>query len=528
MISDISLIVVVGLIGVLFILVRFWRSIYSLLTKRLPPKLKNKLLQRWAPTSAAGSPFFDRIMEYFITLTVTFVSFYSGYVLSIKKANDDEKKSALELLKQAESRCESLEGLLQGYTKISNEPTQTGKLSDSEVVTNYFNNSIVQPFYMTEAITPERMLKYLSPRSLEVLTGLEEGEKVAHYHVVDTSLSFLQRHISFIAFMKFEYLRDSLIRSERLYIQDSISLGELDSIQDHINRKGVGASYAVDPFLTQHVILDTTGNKASSDFDESETEIESDPEIDSLWRYCYLMIGILNGKPQFSTNGFFLKEKRHLFLVTTYQAMTAWAVWDTSHQDKQQKPFVDTINLRIYSKVNHKCVFFPIDIAKIKRESKKIHAYSEPDVYFFKIPDTNFEAQYEINTINSFLAVDRSKYRIPDRLIVVGSPNLAFTNSREQAEAKAELNFSEIMGSYNIKLYYPGVQAADPVNYKINLSLDDSYWGAPVFFKELVPDVEKFREVLIFGGIYTGHDVNNVAGMAVRPEKIIEEIAKLK
>lgn len=528
MIANVNPIFAAAIFGLVLIIVRFWRTILYLLVKKYFTKQEGEPVLTKSATPTPKEQLFDRIIEYLLTITVTFISFYAAYLLSIKKTADDQKQAAIELLQQAEVRCSSLKGLLKTYTTNSLKG-KSFTPSDSEVVTNYCNNSMAQPLYITDAISIEKILSYLSPKGFEVLSGLEESQKVAHNNIIDTTLSYLHRHIAFIAFMRFEYLRDTLIRSEREYFQGKIKSKRLDSVQDYVNQKNTALANAVNPRVYSQLTLDTTANRDNFTPEEPDTDIIRAPEIDSLWRYCYLMDGPYNHKKfEITANCFFFRKNKNLYLVSTYGSMTSWNPWDTSATGYQAMPFPDTFYIRLFSKSTHACTYIPIDISKIKKESKRIRGYSEPDVYFLKIVDTTIETKYEINTINKFLAFDRSKYQKPYQVIIVGSPMSAFKRPQDYCQAQAEINFSDVMGPYELNLFYRGIGHADSVNYDISSPMDDTYWGSPIFFKELMPEVDRFRQILIFGGIYTGPQVNKTAGMAVRPEQIIRRLAALK
>ena len=529
---------VAGLIGMLLIILKYRDTVYALGFRRLFVWISYRLgvsprilpVRKTVRLTIDGNfwSFLEKLADYFLTIIVAFISFYSAYALSLKESADDQNQKSKELLQSAELRCTFLTAMLKKYTNTNSEGVLTTRLTDSEVVTNCCRNSVTQPFYITEVVATNHILSFLTLRGYEVLSVLEQNEQVAHNNLIDTSLSYFDRHMSFIAFMRFEQLRDTLIHSERNLL-DSLTPGSLAKIESNICDENNALSRAANSRLYSQLKLEPDSNQSNQSDGLAESEfIVNDLNTDSLWRYSYLLVGDYKGRATIIANCFFVRKNGQLYLATAYEVLTSWKSWDVSKFGARINPYPDTLELRLFQNSTHRSIFFPIDISKIKRDAKSIRAQAEPDIYFYKLPDTSIQHKFEICTIDSLFSFDSYESKHASDLLIVGCPKTEFNSTRDYAQLRAEIFPSTVFGLYEQYIYYTDTPIRDSTNYMITLAPDKYLCGSPVFFEELLPEVDHYRKVLRFGGMYTGNDIRAPRGSAIRPEQIVRSFQRIK
>jgi hypothetical protein len=247
--------------------------------------------------------------------------------------------------------------------------------------------------------------------------------------------------------------------------------------------------------------------------------------LDSLNQYTYLMLGVYQGNIVKRMNCFFTRYGHKLYLVSTNSNFTGWTPLDSSKMGARLIPYPDTLALRVFRKSNHHCIYWNIDIREIKRNSIFSHFWHKPDIYLYKITDTNFEKEFDIRTIDSFAKQNRPDDGGPDEIYLAGFAPSKLTDG-DYYHAVPAVYKNSVFGRFEDYLFYTNIRDPDSINYNIFLVFDNGLAGSPVFFRVSRPEGFEIKTFLTFGGVFLGNCRIDESGKAVRPRQVLQALDK--
>lgn len=230
----------------------------------------------------------------------------------------------------------------------------------------------------------------------------------------------------------------------------------------------------------------------------------NDPTTDSLRKYSYLLAvykdSLLAGETgskwhlQGITTGFFVKEKGELYLVSSYHVFTQTSVVPGASQGM----VLDVMRLRIFNPTLG-IGFLTIDLRKIKERGKTISLYTAPDVYAYKISDTNF-LKMKINTLDDILKTDRDKKGANIQAIAFGFPNMPKDEKIDFNSYKDSLYKGALASknSYSAIVEFNGI---DSLNTILNPASFNGASGSPVFYVYSKKEGNRKVEWIEFAGV---------------------------
>ena len=526
--SDYRLVLLAVAIGCIVILIKFTIPKINVALSKIPiPRLK-KLLWLFLPKIKPLQPFVDRIFDYVLAICVAFISFYSANLLSLKKTSDEQKTKSEQLLKHAISRCKHYEFVIKRYAAYpefsTNAPYQP---SDSEIISRYYIYSTLQPFYLTDAVSPTQTLAFISATGYNVLSVLEGNEQIALKIVRDTSVSFYNRHKTLNAVQKFDSLRRVLLELEYKTLMHNDSFG-LAKVQDSINC--VNSNF----ILTLWPRAYNTYWKSDSDrvlnYDGSLThqgcQNNEWPVFDSLRKYAYLLRGISKGQDMDMATCFFVRKSQHLYLVSTYSIFTGWNTMSDPNHASRVMPALDSVKIRLIRSDNGQEDYVSISLAKIRDTSKMQYCWDKPSLYLYELSDQSIQKKYTIYSLEALIDVYSIKYGTPDDVYFPAYSGTLFKPNGNYSSASPTVYKTTMIGQITDKPEYPDDHKIDSLNYHIDTFTDAGSRGAPVFFKVSVPKGNENIDVITFGGVCFA-DTRQHKARIVRTEQVINILKHL-
>jgi hypothetical protein len=522
MLNDFRIIAYVALLGILLVTIRHWgfvRELWWKATNWLKIKFKKGSLTQ-PPKNRRPRPLLNRLLEYFITICVAFISFYSAYLLNINKSNDETKRRAINLLELAKNKCIEIEYILTDYIFPDSTKHGAQQPSDSLIISEYYKRSVRQPFYITENIPPYQVLSYISQKGYDVLASMENNEQMAMMIVHDSTITYFNRHKTLNAVLKFDSLRERLIEAEEANIDhDGRDSSILYKLQDSLNQCDTRFALTLSPKAYNYYFKDSIEQAANLNIPWEAQ--------DSLKKYSYLLTGDINGNLNGSATCFFIRKNNHLYLVGTYGTFTSWNVLDNLSKGSRFSPFPDTLALRLFRRIDGRARYVPIPIAKIKDTSKMRHYWDKPDLFFYKMDDASLETNYQIYSVERFIECYNFEYGTPYQIFYAGVPSAMLGSPESFWTMIPTVYKTGMVGDIKEILIYPDIRKVDSINYLINDSPRRGIDGAPLFFRISIPDGAQNIDLITFGGMYFVTTADH-RGRVVRPEEFIKQLRLLR
>lgn len=228
-------------------------------------------------------------------------------------------------------------------------------------------------------------------------------------------------------------------------------------------------------------------------------------DTNRLGNYSYLIYGRTKANCTVQATGFLVKANKRTFLVTASHVINGW-YYQSFEKDGS---YPDTLFLRLYSKINGKPLFLPLDIQKLKNAKTDDDS---PDVYFYpvNIPDScvTYDLTAAVMTINPKEILPK-EIRVYGYRITADADTIAFDKLQVLKGAGMLINKDDYTcDPYTYKFHYAGK----------DLGPGDS--GAPVYFLYREPGSQPR---IIFGGIVIGGARGLQQVLAIKPE-IIQNI----
>jgi len=230
---------------------------------------------------------------------------------------------------------------------------------------------------------------------------------------------------------------------------------------------------------------------------------------DSLSKYSYPLI--LFGDSTGHATGFFIKNKKRIFLVSNYHVFTGQ---NTIKKIKTTSNY-KTLNFSYTIKKNLKklCTINLVDIAY---NSNSYYFYEHPDIYCYDVTDKLKDGF--VNSIEKFMTPLRSKNEASIDMFAIG---YTFKN---------ETFIEEIVHFKPIYTIYDTIQmSSGPPDNKI-VTLKNSYYlgnqsiggmsGAPVFYQ--------YSNGIMFGGVISSHFKSSNTTLIVKPIEVLKTIDSLQ
>jgi hypothetical protein len=248
-------------------------------------------------------------------------------------------------------------------------------------------------------------------------------------------------------------------------------------------------------------------NKSSTvqqSIDSSSSNSSSDIFLPN---YIYLLKLFKGGKKEGKATGFFLREKGHLFLVSSYHVFTNQ---NTAYKIKESV-IDDSIQL-VYSKSLFLKDTLNINIITISKESKSYFFYEYPDIYVYDVTSRIPLREY-ILSVESFIYPSFKAQPSKD-IVSYGYGDVLNDNIYELHFDTSAAPFDSIAFMY-----------ADSSNYVV---MRNSYFlkgdayegmsGAPVFFKYGPNDS------IVFGGVISTTLPTVDQTVIVKPSELLKKI----
>jgi hypothetical protein len=240
-------------------------------------------------------------------------------------------------------------------------------------------------------------------------------------------------------------------------------------------------------------------------------------DINSLEKYSYLIIHILNKNIIGNSTGFFVRQNNKLFLVTTYHTFTCF---DTFSKECYKEEW-DSIAIKLYT-ADNKVVFHPINIEPMKRTRQNEFFIDNPDIYIYEI--TPIPEDTQINSIENLTTLYSKANGEPQATIFYGyfkeNKDTINPNTYSSTRQIGKMKFSTItnLGIEEVNRIDTNIWAITPMAHH-------GESGAPVFFQ--YNKVNTLDTLVTFGGMIFGIDQVKKFTYILKPEIIINRIKQM-
>lgn len=232
-------------------------------------------------------------------------------------------------------------------------------------------------------------------------------------------------------------------------------------------------------------------------------------DTNRLGDYSYLIYGRTKTHGTVQATGLLVKANKSFYLVTACHVINGW-YYESFEKDGS---YPDTLFLRLYSKINGRPVFLPLDIRKIKNVKT---GDDWPDVYFYplSIPDScrAYDLTTAVMTINTNEALPKT-VRIYGYRIMADTDTISFDKLQVVKGNGIIINKDDY--------------ACDPYTYKFHYNeneLGPGDSGAPVYFVYTEPNGQSR---IVFGGLVVGGAAGLHQALAIKPEIIRNILASI-
>lgn len=214
-------------VGLLFISLKHFKSIRASINLFRNGKSGKELVA--ADRNSAPKPLLTAIIEFVISISAVFISFYSGYLLSLNRTRIENEAKITSLLQVSDRRIQEFQGFFLAYDNPLYPQNRNifYTPSDSAVVNHYmYRRYDWRPYFILDHLPPEDLLTYFDSTTYYIISALEDNEKSAITVVQNSRLSFKYRRKTMDAVLKFDVFRKAMLELELLrkgkQITDSI------------------------------------------------------------------------------------------------------------------------------------------------------------------------------------------------------------------------------------------------------------------------------------------------------------------
>jgi hypothetical protein len=238
---------------------------------------------------------------------------------------------------------------------------------------------------------------------------------------------------------------------------------------------------------------------------------------DTLSKYSYQIVGVHDSNNALVYyplgTGFFLRTSVGIYFVTAKHALTQ----KNTFNPKMPLPQFDTIAIWINRETRDTSGFRYLTISEIKKALPDELFYNIPDMYSFKLWDTE-PPNYQFNSLERIIRDTPYNCGIPSEIIVDGYGS----NNPDTLKVNEALGMNYYRGTYvqftGRLRPYPNFDAYSYASYP---EFVGGLSGSPVFFKYSENKNGVNREWIKFGGIAVEQDTVPHFGYAIKPDTVL-------
>jgi len=117
---------------------------------------------------------------------------------------------------------------------------------------------------------------------------------------------------------------------------------------------------------------------------------------DSLRKYSYLIVGIINDHSASIGTGFFIKSDTNVYLISAGHVLTGW----DAMKEEWDKNYPDEFFMKLTEKTTGEDILCSIDVKAYKKKLVPFSVWNKPDIFIYKLKNPSL---YIINSIEALI-----------------------------------------------------------------------------------------------------------------------------
>lgn len=237
--------------------------------------------------------------------------------------------------------------------------------------------------------------------------------------------------------------------------------------------------------------------------------------IDTLEKYSYLVLHMSKGNAIGNSTGFFIRNNKKTFFITTYHTCSCVDVF----KKEIYNPEWDMLYIRLYNDSNQ-IIYSPLILEPIKINRVVEYFFDHPDICIYEMK--HLPTNINVNSVETFADNYSRKKGDPQKTIFFGY-------ARENIDTAIAETLSSIRHVGEMKygidhtITFVDINRVDTTSLTITPPTKHGASGSPVFFQF---ETDK-GTLTTFGGMVFGTSESEDLTYVVRPELIIERIKKV-